>query len=309
MGEDGAHAIQGLLQSVSEPAKSTGAALFGLATLIIGATTVFAELQGDLDRIWRAPERAKSSGLWSFIRARLLSFGLILGIAFLLMVSLVLSAAVAALGKWWGPLFTGWEVTLQTVNFIVSFGLTTVLFAMIYKLMPRVRLMARRLGRSFGYCISLRYRQTAHRAIYRQERHRLRLWCRGIAGDDSGLGLLFSADFFVRRRIHVGLCPPGKAPSAIRRLSSPPPTPTAAARITIGACRTYVMHAAGLATCARCLPLPYPIRSQSTRASCFARHGPNSAKHLSPTSCRFMGFAPNRRPLWRDGVAYGRFAA
>ena len=140
MGEDGAHAIQGLLLSVSEPAKSAGAALFGLATLIIGATTVFAELQGDLDRIWRAPERAKSSGLWSFIRARLLSFGLILGIAFLLMVSLVLSAAVAALGKWWGPLFTGWEVTLQTVNFIVSFGLTTVLFSMIYKLMPRVRI-------------------------------------------------------------------------------------------------------------------------------------------------------------------------
>ncbi len=140
MGEDGAHAIQGLLQSVSEPAKSLAGALFGLVTLVIGATTVFAELQNDLDRIWRAPERAKSSGLWSFVRSRLLSFGLILGIAFLLMVSLVMSAAVAALGKWWGPLFTGWEVTLQVTNFVVSFALTAVMFAMIYKLMPRVRI-------------------------------------------------------------------------------------------------------------------------------------------------------------------------
>src|SRR5262249_4134148 len=84
MGEDGAHAIQGLLQSVSTPGKSAGAALFGILTLMIGATTVFAELQSDLDRIWRAPERVKSSGLLNFVRVRLVSLGLILGLAFLL---------------------------------------------------------------------------------------------------------------------------------------------------------------------------------------------------------------------------------
>ena len=60
------------------------------------------------------------------LRARLLSFGMILGIGFLLMVSLVLSAALSALGKWWAPMFGGWEMLAQAFNFVVSFGLVTV---------------------------------------------------------------------------------------------------------------------------------------------------------------------------------------
>ena len=64
---------------------------------------------------------------------------MILGLAFLLMVSLVLGAAISALGKWWGPAFGGWETLLQIVNLLVGFGLTTLVFAMIYKLMPRVQ--------------------------------------------------------------------------------------------------------------------------------------------------------------------------
>lgn len=138
MGDDGALAIQSLIESVSQPGKSLAATLLGVALLLIGATTVFAELQDDLDRIWRAPERNKSGGIIALLRARLLSFGMILGIAFLLLVSLVASAALAALEKWWNPLFTGWEVIAHVVNMIVSFGLVTVIFAMIYKIMPRV---------------------------------------------------------------------------------------------------------------------------------------------------------------------------
>lgn len=140
MGDEGALAIQSLLESVSQPGESLAATLFGLALLLIGATTVFAELQDDLDRIWRAPERNKSSGLWGLLRARLLSFGMILGIAFLLLVSLVASAAMAMLGKWWGPFFIGWEVVAHVLNIIVSFALITVVFAMIYKIMPRVQI-------------------------------------------------------------------------------------------------------------------------------------------------------------------------
>jgi len=140
LGEDGAHAIQGLLQSVSEPKESAIATLVGIGLLILGATTVFAELQSALDRIWRVPAAKKTGGLWGFVRARLLSIGLILGIAFLLMVSLVVSAALAALGKWWGPWFGGWTKLLEIANFAVSFGLTTLIFAMIYKLMPKVKI-------------------------------------------------------------------------------------------------------------------------------------------------------------------------
>jgi membrane protein len=107
--------------------------------LLLGATTVFAELQSDLDRIWRA-ETKPISGLWAFLRARLLSFGLVLVLAFLLLVTLVVSAALAALGRWWGGWFEGWAIVLEILNFLVSFAVTTALFAMIYKLLPRVQI-------------------------------------------------------------------------------------------------------------------------------------------------------------------------
>jgi membrane protein len=137
MGDAGAAAIQQLLAGVSKPSEGIVATAIGVTVLLIGATSVFGELQGALDRIWRAPAR-KSGGLWALIRARVLSFGMILGIAFLLMVSLVAGAAVAALGRFWGGFFAGWEVVLQVVNTAIGFGLSTVVFAMIYKLMPRV---------------------------------------------------------------------------------------------------------------------------------------------------------------------------
>ncbi|NUZ05491.1 YihY/virulence factor BrkB family protein [Piscinibacter koreensis] len=139
MGADAAKGVEGLLASVSKPEEGIVATAVGLVVLLIGATTVFGELQDALDRIWRAPVRDKSGGIWGLLRARLLSFGMILGIAFLLMVSLVASAALSALGKWWAPLFGGWEVLLQIVNFLVSFVLVTGIFAMIYKIMPRVK--------------------------------------------------------------------------------------------------------------------------------------------------------------------------
>ncbi len=137
MGADAAKAVQDLLASVNKPTQGVFATVIGIALLLFGATTVFGELQDALDRIWRAPAR-KKGGLWLLLRARLLSFGMILGLAFLLMVSLVLGAAISALGKWWGPAFGGWEALLQIVNLVVGFGLTTAVFAMIYKMMPRV---------------------------------------------------------------------------------------------------------------------------------------------------------------------------
>ena len=137
MGDEGAAAIQGLLESVNRPEQSVIGTIIGVVLLLIGATTVFAELQNDLDRIWLAPEREEGSGLWSLIRSRLLSFGMILGIGFLMIVSLVFSAALSALGKWWSPLFGDWKALLHAVNFVVSFALVTTVFAMIYKIMPR----------------------------------------------------------------------------------------------------------------------------------------------------------------------------
>ncbi len=140
LGTEGAAAVQGLLKSVNKPGETIIATLIGIGTLILGATTVFGELQDALNRIWRAPALVDPGGLWSLVRRRFLAFGMILAIGFLLIVSLLLSAALAALGTWIGPAFAGWETMLHFINFAISFAVITVLFAMIYKIMPRVHI-------------------------------------------------------------------------------------------------------------------------------------------------------------------------
>ncbi|MEO7953389.1 MAG: YihY/virulence factor BrkB family protein [Polaromonas sp.] len=140
MGVQGAVAVEGLLKAAREPAQGVVATIVGIAMLLFGATAVFAELQSALDRIWRVPAAKKESGIWNLLHTRLLSFGLVLGLGFLLIVSLIVSAALAALGKWWGGWFTGMDVLLEMLNFAVSFGIFTLLFAMIYKIMPRAKI-------------------------------------------------------------------------------------------------------------------------------------------------------------------------
>jgi membrane protein len=140
LGSPGALAVQDLLDSAGRPADSVMATVFGLVFLFIGATSVFAELQDALDRIWRAPQRAKVSGPWGIVRARLLSFGMILGIGFLLIVSLAFSAGLAALSKWWDPLSTGWATLANASELSLGVLLATIVFALIYKTMPRVRI-------------------------------------------------------------------------------------------------------------------------------------------------------------------------
>jgi membrane protein len=130
--------VQQLIESVSRPAGGLVATAVGLVLMLVGATTVFAELQSALDRIWRAPPR-RQMGLWRLLRARVLSFGLILGLGFLLIVSLVLSAAMAAVQKWWSAWLGGWDIALQIINILSSLALMTLMFAMIYKIMPRVK--------------------------------------------------------------------------------------------------------------------------------------------------------------------------
>jgi len=137
MGQEGAYALQGLLASVSKPGQGVTGTIIGLILTLLGATTVLNELQNSLDRIWRAPEREKSKGIWNLLRSRLLAFGMVLGIGFLLMVSLVFHAAMTALGKWMSPAFGQWVLLANAVNMIISFALTIAIFAMIYKLLPR----------------------------------------------------------------------------------------------------------------------------------------------------------------------------
>ena len=138
LGADAASAIQAMVQNASQKGAGVIATLIGLVTLFIGATTALAELKDGLDQIWRAPQE-KTSGFWYFMRKRLLSVGLILSLGFLLLVSLVFSAMVTALARRWGPA-DATELVLQGLNFLFSFALVTVLFAMIYKILPAVHI-------------------------------------------------------------------------------------------------------------------------------------------------------------------------
>ncbi len=140
MGDDGARAVEALLASANRDGRGVWATVGGSMLLLIGATSVFAELQNAMDRIWRVAAEPPAGGLWPWLRRRLLSLGMILGIGFLLMVSLVSSAALAALNRWWSPVFGDAERLGQGVDFVLSSCFVTLAFAMIYKWMPRVRL-------------------------------------------------------------------------------------------------------------------------------------------------------------------------
>jgi membrane protein len=125
-----------MLAHARKPGEGIVAGTLSIAALIFGAIGVFNELEADLNRIWKVPV-TRHTGVWGFVRARLLSFGLIVAIGFLLLVSLVVSAGLAAWGSYWSGLFAGVEVIFDAANFAISLAVITVLFAIIYKLLPQ----------------------------------------------------------------------------------------------------------------------------------------------------------------------------
>jgi membrane protein len=139
MGDAGAAAVSVLLAGSAHVGGGWVATIAGVTSLLIGATSVFGELQRDLDRIWETTRTAATtttSGIWQVVRTRILSFGLILGVGFLLLVSLVVSAALAALSGWMQTFMTEWKALLFVVDITIGLGTATVLFAMIYKFLP-----------------------------------------------------------------------------------------------------------------------------------------------------------------------------
>jgi membrane protein len=135
VGEEGAAAIQSLIRSASRQGAGPSATIIGLLVLLFGSTSAFSQLQSALNTIWEVPPPTHG-GLWAMVRARFLSFAAVLGTGFLLSVSLVLSAAVAALGRFgWGWL-PGIGRVLELADLLGSLVVHTLLFAMIFKLLP-----------------------------------------------------------------------------------------------------------------------------------------------------------------------------
>lgn len=137
MGSETADQIQGMILFSMRSKDSLSATLLGLATMLIGATGVFVELQKSLNIIWEVEAKAHKSGIWKLIRLRLFSFGMILSIAFVLLISLVISSFLAASGNWiiqhWGSSLV-W--LFNVINFSLSLIFITVLFAAMFKIIP-----------------------------------------------------------------------------------------------------------------------------------------------------------------------------
>ena len=137
VGDRGASAIEAMLANANKTESNTLATIVGVAMLLVGAAGLFGQLQDALNTIWEVQPKP-GRGLWGFVRDRFLSFTMVLDCAFLLLVSLVISAVLAALGS----LFGDWQTSIvgQLINIAISFGVITGLFAMIYRFLPDVTL-------------------------------------------------------------------------------------------------------------------------------------------------------------------------
>ncbi|MGN6393368.1 MAG: YihY/virulence factor BrkB family protein [Gemmatimonadales bacterium] len=139
VGQKGAEAVQAMLQGAARPSASRLATAVGIITAFLGATGAFIELQTALNAIWRVQPRP-GANLVSFLTQRLISFGLVIGVGFLLLVSLLVNAALAAFNRYLGNAFPALAVLWDAVNVLVSLAVVTLLFAMVYKVLPDVRL-------------------------------------------------------------------------------------------------------------------------------------------------------------------------
>lgn len=140
LGRDGAEAVRGMVARAGETEDGILGPLISLVLLVVGATTVFAELQSDLDRIWKAPAAKQREGIWGLLRRRVLSLGLVVSIGFLMLVSLLVSAALAALSRWWSGWLEDFAWLMHVLDIVVSIAVVTLMFALMYKILPRVKI-------------------------------------------------------------------------------------------------------------------------------------------------------------------------
>lgn len=138
LGTSAADSIQEMIKSAAKPKAGTIATIIGVITLIFGASGVFTQLKDALNTIWNVPPK-KSSGVMSMLREKFLSVSMVFGVGFLLLVSLVIDTAISVVGKYASSHLPGGQLLWQVLQLIVSLGVVTVLFAMIFRFLPDVK--------------------------------------------------------------------------------------------------------------------------------------------------------------------------
>ena len=139
IGTDNASAVQTMIAGASQRGSGIVATIIGVVTLLFGASGVFGQLTDSMNTMWEVQSKPVN-GILGFIKSRFLSFTMVLGIGFMLLVSLVLSAALSALGAFMNGLFPGFETLMGILNFIISFGVIMLLFALLFKFVPDAKI-------------------------------------------------------------------------------------------------------------------------------------------------------------------------
>jgi membrane protein len=139
VGDQGAQGIGSMLEAANKPREGMIASVLAIVTLIFGATGVFVQLQDALNTIWEVKPKP-GQGVWGFIRHRILSLAMVFAIGFLLLISLVVSAGLAAAGKWMSGAMPGGEALWEVINLGISFIVIAVLFGLMFKYMPDVKI-------------------------------------------------------------------------------------------------------------------------------------------------------------------------
>lgn len=141
VGEESAKMIQIIVKKSMESKDSVWATILGIGTIVLGATAVFTQFQKSINNIWEVETSTSKSGIWLFIKSRLFSFGLIVSIAFLLLVSLLISSMLSAFSHWIQEyLSPSLLVVFMVVDFAFSLAITTILFAMMFRILPDAKI-------------------------------------------------------------------------------------------------------------------------------------------------------------------------
>lgn len=142
VGAQGAAAVETVLAATKRSGHGVFAAAMAVVLLVVGATSAFSELKDSLDELWDVPPR-QQAGLWGLLRSRLLSFSLILVLAFLLLVSLIVNAALAVVERFWGAMWSGAGLGLvllaEALSSVFAFAVVSLLFGTIFKMLPETR--------------------------------------------------------------------------------------------------------------------------------------------------------------------------
>jgi membrane protein len=139
LGKSAAEALDGMVAAAAKPKSGTVATLVGIVTLLFGAAGVFGQLKDALNTIWNV-EPKKAAGIIGFVRERFLSLAMVLGVGFLLLVTLVFDTAITAMGTYLGTRFPGGTALLQGLQLVISLGLVTLLFAAIFRFLPDTKI-------------------------------------------------------------------------------------------------------------------------------------------------------------------------